>query len=164
MSSTDDAVHLHKDNQTHVMSALINKQRELMGLIEHHEAEIMRIRESMDHVEATMRLFDPEFNMRGVKTKQRRVKSAYFAHGEVAQSVLAMLREAGEKGISTKEAADILLKEKKVDNPPKKTISSVQKTVLQAMKMHERKRIVRHEMDHGGVYRWFLDAEFPESD
>ena len=69
--------------ESHVVSALTDKRAELLGLIVHHQSHIQRLSISIDRLDATMLLFDADYDFKKVKAKGVRVVNPWFKQGEV---------------------------------------------------------------------------------
>ena len=50
--------------ESDVVTALIGKRAELAGLIEHHRKEMGRLADNLAHLDATLKLFSPEIDLR----------------------------------------------------------------------------------------------------
>lgn len=81
--------------ESHVVSGLVAKRSEVSGLISHYQQEIGRLQSDMQHLDATIKLFDPEYDLRTIKTKQVRARNHYFDNGECHRLMLEALRELG---------------------------------------------------------------------
>lgn len=68
--------------ESHVVSGLVAKRSEVSGLISHYQHEIARLQGDMQHLDATIKLFDPEYDLRTIRPKQVRQSSRLFANGE----------------------------------------------------------------------------------
>lgn len=90
--------------ESHVVSGLVAKRSEVSGLISHYQHEIARLQGDMQHLDATIKLFDPEYDLRTIRPKQVRQSSRLFANGECHRLMLEALREMGGQG-STGEIA-----------------------------------------------------------
>ena len=80
--------------ESHLISVLTKKRAELLGQIESHQKEIQRISETLLHVDHTIKLFSPEFDLRSVKSKRTNQRNPYFGRVELQALVLTCLREA----------------------------------------------------------------------
>ena len=78
---------------SHVVSGLIAKRAEIAGLIEYHLQEARRIGVDLQHLDATIRLFAPDYDMRTVRAKQYRRKNSHFKPGECGRLILDVLRD-----------------------------------------------------------------------
>lgn len=61
--------------ESHVVSGLVAKKSELAGLMQHYQAEISRIGFDLKHLDATIKLFDPDFDLRTVRSKEYRERN-----------------------------------------------------------------------------------------
>nr|VGM37050.1 Uncharacterised protein [Klebsiella pneumoniae] len=90
--------------ESHVVSGLVAKRSEVSGLISHYQHEIARLQGDMQHLDATIKLFDPDYDLRTIRAKQIRQSSRLFANGECHRLMLEALREMDGQG-STGEIA-----------------------------------------------------------
>ena len=81
--------------ESHVVSGLVAKRSELSGLIAHYKDEIRRIAADLAHVDAAIKIFDPEYDLRTVPNRLLRKRNQLFKVGESARRVLDALRESG---------------------------------------------------------------------
>lgn len=56
--------------ESHVVSGLVAKHAELAGLIQFHRAEIERVASDLKHLDATLKLFAPEMDLRSLGSKR----------------------------------------------------------------------------------------------
>jgi hypothetical protein len=68
--------------EPHVISALSNKQAELAGIVSQLERRLGQQQANLAHLDATMRLFDPDIRPNKIRPKQQRARSAWFRLGE----------------------------------------------------------------------------------
>ncbi|MDD5273817.1 MAG: hypothetical protein PHU14_14005, partial [Methylovulum sp.] len=80
--------------ETHVISALVAKRSELAGQVAHHKKEAARLSEDVKLLDATIRLFEPDYKTEAISPKRYQEKNAFFKHGEGGRTVLDILREA----------------------------------------------------------------------
>jgi ribosomal protein S8E len=78
--------------ETHVISALVTKRGELAGQLENHKKEIARVAEELRHIDRTIKIFNPDYDLRSIKAKKVYTKSRYFKHGEANKMLLDILR------------------------------------------------------------------------
>jgi hypothetical protein len=67
--------------EPHIISALRDKRSELAGVVKRMELELVEHRASLTHLDATMRLFDPDLRPQETRAKQQRTRSAWFHPG-----------------------------------------------------------------------------------
>ena len=95
--------------ETHVVSALVDKYAELSGLILDYQKKIDQMRVAVGHLDASIKLFAPDYDLRSIRCKvPMRPRNQFFRQGEVSRMALDILRETGEAGrpaVLTKEGA-----------------------------------------------------------
>lgn len=67
----------------HTISALTKKRAETAGEIERLEEALGQLRADLVHLDAVLRIFDPEGAEKAVKPYRKREASGYFATGEL---------------------------------------------------------------------------------
>jgi hypothetical protein len=68
--------------EMHVIGALRHKRAELAGMLRQLEQHLVQQRANLAHVDATMRLFDPDIRPKDIRPKQLRERNAWFRQGE----------------------------------------------------------------------------------
>lgn len=96
--------------ETHVVSGLAAKRAELTGQIEHYQTLIARLCADVAHLDAAIKLFAPDFDLRTVRPKAYRAKASIFRYGDALVQVLDVMREAGEPVTSSQIANALLAK------------------------------------------------------
>ena len=79
-----------------VVSGLVSKRAELVGEVEHYRRELQRLAAELGHVDATIRLFDPSYDLSGIRARKRGHRTQWFGPGECQRLVLEVLRAAPE--------------------------------------------------------------------
>jgi hypothetical protein len=92
----------------HVIGALRNKRAELAGTPRQLEQQLARERTNLAHLDATMRLFDPNIRPKDIRPRQRRTHNAWFRHGECLRLIYDELREATQP-MTTRELAERIM-------------------------------------------------------
>lgn len=83
--------------ESHVISGLVFKRSELAGLVEHHRKQIARIGDDLKALDAAIKIFDPDYDLRTVRAKSHLTKNSFFEHGEASKLILDVLRETEGK-------------------------------------------------------------------
>ena len=136
--------------ESHVVSGLVAKRSEMSGLILHHKTEIQRLVGDLSHIDATIKLFAPEFDLRTVRAKEHRERNHYFRPGERPRMVLDILREY-QGVMTTRQIAEAIILRKGLESSAG-VVEQLQKNVLQVVKDQEGKgTLVQGEPD--GVAR-----------
>lgn len=139
---------------SHVISGLIAKKAELSGLFKHYQLELGRIASDLQHIDATIKLFDPEFDLRTVKAKGVRERNQYFKPGECARITLNVLRESTVR-MNSRDIAAAVQSSKGLDGSPD-TSKQVQKSVFAALGRLEAKGVAKRTGKEGLLYYWQL--------
>jgi len=98
-----------------VVAALISKRAELAGLIEHQQKEMRRLADDLAHLDATLRLFSPEIDLRTIRAKVHRVRNRFFRPGECQRMVLDIFREAQGAALSSRQIGEALAARKRLE-------------------------------------------------
>ncbi len=86
------------------LTALIAKRAELAGEVTRLRADLRQAHIDLEHIDAAIRIFDPEFDVEGIKPKGPPALYNISFRGEFVRIVLDMMRQA--KGpVTTKEIA-----------------------------------------------------------
>jgi hypothetical protein len=145
--------------ESHVVSALTDKRAELLGLIQHHQAHIQRLSISIDQLDATLLLFDTDYDFKKAKSKGIRATNPWFKQGEVPRLLLEMLGKS-EQPISTTQLTDNLIQLKGIDVAGLKECDRLSKLVFGALKrMADRQQVKctgKIKGAGGGVMLWTL--------
>ncbi len=150
---------LQKNNKSHLMYALSNKQMELKQIQEEYESKINKINIDLQALETTMCLFDGDcdktirkLNVKSSNTKPR-ARNKHFINGECKKMVLSVLRTNTEQ-LTT---ADISLKVqdlKKIDKSDNVVNKNIQKIVVQILRTLEKSNIIKQVGKDGLSIIW----------
>jgi hypothetical protein len=67
--------------EPHVIGALRNKRAELAGILRQLEQQLVQQRANLAHIDAAMRLFDPDIRPNAIRPKQPQARNAWFSSG-----------------------------------------------------------------------------------
>jgi hypothetical protein len=123
--------------EAHVVTALTAKRSEMAGLIEHHKKAIAQLSSDLSHVDATLKLFAPEFDLRTLRPKEYRERNRYFWPGECQRMVLDIFREATGAELSSRQIGEALIARKGLDTSPA-MIEQMQKNAIAVVRRLER--------------------------
>lgn len=118
--------------QSHVVSGLLQKRSELMGLIEQKKKELTALQQGLTSIDGAIILFDPDYDLRSVKAKQVRVQNRIFEHGECSRLILESLRGQAQ-GLSLKTIVDTLMVHKGFDESKLSIVDNSARKVLTQM-------------------------------
>jgi hypothetical protein len=138
--------------ELHVMSALRNKRAEMAGTVVQLEQQLMRQRADLTHLDATLRLFDPDIRPNEIRPKQQRTRSTWFGHGECLRLIYDELRDAPQP-MTTRELAERIMRVKAISAADDRCRDLVQKTLLGSL---SRARDTIARIETAGVVSWRL--------
>lgn len=90
--------------EAHVITALNRKYAELMGHLDRHSNEAKKLRKSMAHVEATIRLFRADYDVSGIAPIIPNKAVRWRSRGYGIRMAMKAMQEAG-KPLTTHEIA-----------------------------------------------------------
>ncbi|MDP1950542.1 MAG: hypothetical protein Q8K59_05520 [Nitrosomonas sp.] len=126
----------------------------MSGLIHKYQTEIDRISSEISHIDATIKLFSPEYDLRSIRAKKRRVQNKYFKPGECPRLVLDILRKAG-CSITSRKISEAMLQTKGLELNAE-MIDQMQRNALGVLKILENKRLVVQGMPEGLARTWMI--------
>lgn len=122
--------------ETHVVSGLAAKRSELTGLILDYQKKIDQMRLAVGHLDASIKLFSPDYDLRTVRAKLPRQRNQYFRLGECQRLVLEVFREAGGNALSSRQIGEALVQRKGLASSTE-MIEQMQKNALSVVKRLE---------------------------
>ncbi|MDD5300896.1 MAG: hypothetical protein PHD65_10425 [Gallionella sp.] len=145
--------------ESHVVSALVAKRAELTGRIEHFQSQIRQISMDVDHLDATLQLFDSDYDLLSIKPKGIRSSNPWFAKGEISRLTLDALRTATAP-LSTCDIADVLIARKSIITEGTKERDRLIKSLLWALQQMRKREVVKMvgkiKGAGGGPMLWML--------
>jgi hypothetical protein len=138
--------------EPHVISALSNKRSELAGIVSQLERQLAQQQANLAHLDATMRLFDPDIRPNRIRPKQQRARSVWFRPGECLRLIHDELREAAQP-MTTRQLTERIIRVKALPMADDRQRALVQKTILGSLN-RAKQTIVRVEV--AGVVSWRL--------
>jgi hypothetical protein len=138
--------------ERHVIGALRSKRAELAGMLRQLEQQLVQQRANLAHLDATMRLFDPDVRPNDIRAKQPRERNAWFRPGECLRLIYDELREAAQP-VTTRELAERIMQVKAIPGAEDQRRELVQKTLLGSLN-RAKQTIARVEV--AGVVSWRL--------
>jgi hypothetical protein len=134
-----------------VVSGLVAKRRELAAQVEHHRRELVQLAQELGHLEATIRMFDPSYQVGSPHRRARAARQQWFRTGECQRFVLETLRDASEP-LSDGALSQAVAARKGLNDPA--VLVSVQKTVLAVLRRLVLKGVARSVMLPSGTRGW----------
>ncbi|MDR7100924.1 hypothetical protein [Croceicoccus sp. BE223] len=138
---------------THVLSALKAKRGELAGLIDGLQDQLREAMIQIDHVDCTIRLFDPDIDLDEIRPKPLPPRHHAFK-GQVTRAILAMLRT---EGAMDAKAITIRLMAERDLNPNDKTLQkAMMKRIGAALRNLRERTLVASQQGAGGLLVWSI--------
>jgi len=148
------------DEQPVAVNALRNKRAEILGDLAVHQAAIDQLRADLIHVDAVMRLFDPETNPEDIAGKRRLPpRTEIFARGEYTRIIYDSIRKRGT--ISANELSDIAMAAKGMPESDRALRHDLANR-FHNMLHHLRRRGKLTKIGHGPGVRWKLAPKEPD--
>jgi hypothetical protein len=136
--------------EPHIIGALRDKRSELAGMVMSLEQQLAEHRASLMHVDATMRLFDPDLRPEDIRPRRRRTCNAWFRPGECLRLIYDVLRDAPQS-MTTREIAERIAEGKSIPLTGDRQRELIQKTVLASL---NRAKGTVERTEVAGVVRW----------
>ena len=158
-----NTIGLQKNNKSHVLYALANKQMELKQLEDEYQAKISKIKSDLEAMNQVICLFDgncsetiKKLDKRVNKTSIRK-KNSYFRNGEAKSIILKILKNSLEC-LSTEQISKKAIEIQGLDIDDKLTLSSVGKTVVNILRTLESNNIVFNDTNksQGKMLFWSI--------
>ena len=101
---------LSESSNKYALAALRERRAELAGEITATESRLRHLRESLIHVDGTLRLFDPDADPSKITAKRPYKRVKLFGAGKLNRLILDALRKAG-RPVTTAEVVDAIVAE-----------------------------------------------------
>ena len=138
--------------ESHVVSGLLSKREEISGKITTIQGEIVRLQGALTHLDNTIKLFSPQYDLRTIKGKRSYTKNTQFQKGEAQRMTLDVLRKL-KKPLCSREIVDELLERKNIEATTA-TIVNMQKNVLTILHRLAQRDIISQVDSASGVLTW----------
>jgi uncharacterized coiled-coil protein SlyX len=138
--------------ERHIIGALRTKRAELSGTLRQLEQQLAQQRANLAHLDATMRLFDPEIRPKDIRPGQQRARNAWFRPGECLRLTYDELRDATQPA-TTRELAERIMRLKAMPMTDDRCRELVQKTLLSSL---NRAKTTIARVETAGVVSWRL--------
>ena len=102
----------------HVINGLVRRRAELAGDIENTQKRLGDLVEDLQHLDATILQFDPNYEIKSIVPKAWRPPEHWSKRGEMSRVILGILRQATEP-LTTRDIALQLLTERALDKNDK---------------------------------------------
>lgn len=92
-------------SKDHVVSSLIEKRRELAGIIDELQRQLNQHRADLTHIDGVLRVLASDLDPEKIRAKRTYRRNRYFARNELSRLCLGVLRTAAGELLSTDDIA-----------------------------------------------------------
>lgn len=139
--------------ETHVLSGLVRKRADLAGEIERTQTDLQRMIRDLESLDATILLFDADYQVEAIKPKGFRPPENWAKRGEMSRIILNTLRQATEP-LTTRDVALQLMSERALDTGNVKLVRLMTKRCGVALRIQRDNGIVRSAQGPGQYHTW----------
>jgi hypothetical protein len=102
-------------SRDHVVAGLIEKRRELAGIIDALQRQLDQHRADLTHIDGVLRVLAIDLDPEMIRPKRIYRRNRYFARNELSRLCLGVLRNAAGKPLSTDDIAGRVIAAKGFD-------------------------------------------------
>ena len=136
--------------EPHVICGLRDKRAELAGMVNRLEQQLVQHRASLMHLDATMRLFDPDIRPEEIRPRQLRAHNDWFRPGECLRLIYDVLRDAAQP-VTTRDLSGRIMVAKGIAEADTRARQLIHKTILASL---TRAKQTVERIEAAGVVSW----------
>jgi len=130
---------------------LVRLHADLGGQILENRKEAKRLADAMMHVEAVIRIFNPEYNVRSISVRRRQKTNPWFKRGTLFREALDVLRKA-QGPLTVAEITDGVLAAKGIKNATRSQWRGIEAGIRASLESNAGKTVQRS--GEGVPKRW----------
>jgi hypothetical protein len=142
-------------NLDHVVSGLIEKRRELAGIIDEMQRQLDQHRADLTHIDGTLRVLAVDLDPETIRPKRVYRRNRYFARNELSRLCLGVLRTAAGELLSTDDIAGRVIVAKGFDAGDAILRAAIREQVGSTVKRLHREHAVEN-VGTGRASKWKL--------
>ncbi len=139
--------------EPHVITALTKKRSELSGDIESTQVQLRQMILDLEKLDATLLMFDPEYDIPSIKPKAFRPPDDWSRRGEMTRLCSGILRQATEP-LTSRDVAVQLIAERALDKDDPRLVRLMTKRCGVALRLQRDKGTVTSEYGPGQYKLW----------
>ena len=139
----------------YVVAGLVRRRAALTGEIEAIHKRLRQMLAELEHLDATLLMFAPDFQIEAIKPRAFRPPKDWSRRGEMTRIILSILRQAAEP-LTTRDIALQLLVERALDKSDQKLLRLMTKRVGVALRLQREKGAAQCEQGPGQYMLWQL--------
>lgn len=139
--------------EPHVISGLVKQRVRLAGEIEDLHAKLRQLVIDLEHLDATILQFQPDYQVEAIRPKAFRPPKDWSNRGQMTRIVLSILRQAAEP-LTTRDIALQLLVERALDKNDQRLLRLMTKRVGVALRGQRENGAVKSQQGPGQYQLW----------
>src|SRR5438309_1225631 len=144
-------------SKDHVVSGLIEKRRELAGVIDQLKRQLDQHRADLVHIDGALRVLATDLDPEKIRPKRAYRRNRYFARNELSRLCLGVLRTAAGELLSTDDIAGPVLAAKRFDAGDTLLRAAVREQVGSIVKRLHRNSAIEN-IGAGRASKWKLSS------
>lgn len=136
------------------LAGLVDKRREIAGKVAETRAALRQYIIDLDHVDAAIRLFDPNYNVEGLRPKHGAIRHQAMK-GDITRALLETLRDA-RGPMTTIELAKHVMAERGLNTQDRDLVQLMTRRAGPLLRNQEKRGLLRVTKDpkHGRFCFW----------
>jgi len=130
------------EDRGHTLSGLVAKRAELTGRIAALRSELRQLLIDLSHVDASIRIFDPEYDVAGIRPKTPVPPDAISFRGEFVRIILDKMREVGGP-VTTPELALHLMQRRGINSADPAQVNLYNRRTRALLNYYSKRGMVR---------------------
>jgi hypothetical protein len=141
-------------SRDHVVASLIEKRRELAGIIDELQRQLDQHRADLTHIDGVLRVLAADLDPETIRPKRVYRRNRYFARNELSRLCLGVLRTAADELLSTDDIAGRVVAAKGFDGGDAILRAAIREQVGSVLKRLHRDGIAKpNGMGRGARWR-----------
>jgi hypothetical protein len=140
---------------TYAISGLVKKRAEIAGDIENAQDALKKLVTDLEHLDAAILLFDPDYKIDDIKPKAFRPPEDWAKRGEMSRVILDMLRNAREP-MTARDIALSLMTLRGMDQADRRAVRKMTKRTGAALRHARDRGLLESKEGPGMTVVWTL--------
>src|SRR6478672_12612344 len=128
----------------HVVSGLIEKRRELAGIIDELQRQLDQYRADLTHIDGVLRVLASDLDPETIRPKRVYRRNRYFARNELSRLCLGVLRTVAGELLSTDDIAGRVIVAKGFDAGDAMLRAAIREQVGSTVKRLHRRGVIEN--------------------
>lgn len=135
--------HAFKAHPQHpAVDYLVRLHADIGGQIQANKAEAERLADAMKHVEAVIKIFNPDYSVRAISARRRQQGNPWFKRGTLFRYALDVLRKAAAP-MTVREITDAVMVARRVSNATPKQRTGLEAAIRSSLEAATGKTVER---------------------